>query len=98
MIQINLIPDVKQELIKAQKARATVVTMAILIGIAALAVVVILAVYVFVVQTARGAISDGEIDRLSSQLADVEDLGKTLTIQNQLALINDLNNDKHISS
>ena len=31
MIQINLIPDVKQEFIRAQKMRNTVITFAILI-------------------------------------------------------------------
>lgn len=98
MISINLVPDVKQELIQAQKARSTVITIAILAGIASLAVITILAVYVFVVQTARGAISDGEIDSLSQELSEVEDLGKTLTMQNQLATINTLNEEKQITS
>lgn len=98
MIEINLVPDVKQELIKAQRARATVITSSILISIASATVVTLLAVYVFVVQTARGSINDGDINRLSTELSGVEDLSKTLTIQNQLSKIYNLNDQKVLSS
>ena len=98
MIEINLIPDVKQELIKAQRVRSTVVSTAITIGVIAVAAVAILAVYVFTVQTVRGSLADNDIKTESNKLIAVEDLSKTLTIQNQLTKISALNGDKKIDS
>lgn len=98
MIEINLVPDVKQELIKAQRVRSTVITISIMIGLAAIAIVTLLAVYVFAVQTVRGGISDSAIKDESQKLASIEDLSKTLTIQNQLTVISALNADKKIDS
>jgi Tfp pilus assembly protein PilN len=98
MIEINLIPDVKQELLKAQRVRAGVISMAILVGIAAVGVVVLLALWVFAVQTARGAISDGTIKDQSQKLSSVEDVSNTLTIQNQLSKLQEMHNTKSIDS
>jgi hypothetical protein len=98
MIEINLIPDVKQELIKAQRVRASVISIAILVGLAAIGVVVLLAVWVFAVQTARGVLTDGTIKTESEKLAKVEDINHTLTIQNQLAKLPGMHDSKSIDS
>ncbi len=98
MIEINLVPDVKQELIRAQRTRSAVITVAILIGIVAVAIVTLLAIYVFGVQAVRSGLSDTAIKQGSSKLAGVEDLSKTLTIQNQLTKITTLNSEKNIDS
>jgi len=98
MIEINLIPAVKQELIKVQRVRATVIAFSILIGLAAIAVVTILAVYVFGVQTVRSVVADDAIKKGSQQLAGVEDLSKTLTIQNQLTKLSTMHDQKKIDS
>lgn len=98
MIEINLVPDVKQELIKAQRVRAGVISMAILIGIGAIGVVVVLALWVFGVQTARGVISDSIIKSESQKLSNVPDISKTLTIQNQLARLSTMHDEKHVDS
>ena len=42
MIEINLIPDVKKELLKANKTRNFVVTISIFVGVGALALVAVL--------------------------------------------------------
>lgn len=98
MIEINLVPDVKQELIKAQRVRASVISLAIVVGIAAVGVVVVLAVWVFIIQAARGAISDNTINRESKTLSNVEDISNTLTIQNQLSKLSDMHDNKNIDS
>jgi Tfp pilus assembly protein PilN len=98
MIEINLVPDIKQELIKAQRVRSTVITISILVGSISVAVVVLLAIYVFTVQTVRSGIADAAIKQGSDKLAKVDDLSKTLTIQNQLTKISMLNSDKKIDS
>lgn len=98
MIEINLIPAVKQELIKVQRVRATVISFSILLGLAAIAVVTLLAIYVFAIQTVRVVVADEAIKKGSQQLADVEDLSKTLTIQNQLTKLSVMHDDKKINS
>lgn len=98
MIEINLIPDVKQELINAQRVRASVISIAILVGIVAIGVVILLAFWVFVVQTARGAISDNTINTESQKLSSVQDISNTLTIQNQLSLLTQMHNNTNIDS
>ncbi len=98
MIEINLVPDVKQELIKAQRVRATVISFAIVIGLISVATVTLLAVYVFGVQTVRSNLAGESIKKGASQLANVADLSKTLTIQNQLTKISAMHSDKKIDS
>ena len=98
MIEINLVPDVKQELIKAQRVRASVISMSILVGMIAVGVVVILAIWVFAVQAARGVLSDNTIKSESEKLAKVEDVSNTLTIQNQLSKLTSMHDEKSIDS
>lgn len=98
MIEINLIPDVKQELLKAQRTRATVISISIITSIVVGGIVAALALYVFGVQTVRGALADDAINKGSAKLEQVEDLSKMLTIQNQLKRINELHDTKQIDS
>lgn len=98
MIEINLVPDVKQELINAQRVRTSVISLSILVGIAAIGVVVVLAVWVFGVQTARGALSDDAIKKESQALSQVPDISNMLTIQNQLNKLPELHDAKSIDS
>lgn len=98
MIEINLIPDVKQELIKARRIRATVISGAIITTIVSVGLVAALAVYVFGVQSVRHALVDDTINKKGAELASVEDLSKMLTIQNQLTKIDALHDAKKINS
>jgi Tfp pilus assembly protein PilN len=98
MIEINLIPDVKQELLKAESTRAKVISTAIITCIVAGGIVALLAIYVFGVQLGRNLLADNSIKSGSEQLAKVEDLSKTITIQNQINSINTLNEKKAIDS
>lgn len=98
MIEINLIPDVKQELIRARMIRSGVISGAIVAIISAAALVVVLSIYIFGVQTVRGAVADTEIKKGGTQLASVDDLSKILTIQQQLTKMSSLNNSKKIDS
>jgi len=98
MIEINLVPDVKQELIRAQRIRATVISVSIAIGVVSAAIVALLALYVYGVQTVRSVVADDAIKTSSQKLSTVEDLSKTLTIQNQLTKISQMHDDKKINS
>lgn len=98
MIEINLIPDVKLELIKAERARTGVISIAFLAGVISLGVVVLLALYVYGVQGARGLVADASIDSEYKKLSAIEDLSKTLTIQHQLETITSLNDEKRMDA
>lgn len=98
MIEINLVPDVKQELINAQRVRTSVISLSILVGIAAIAIVIVLAVWVFGIQAARSALSDGTIKDESQKLTQVTDISNMLTIQNQLSKISAMHDSKSIDS
>lgn len=97
MIEINLIPDVKQELLKAQRTRALVISGSIITCIVAGGIVVLLVLYLGV-QGLRGLAVDKSIKDGSAELAKVEDLSKMLTIQNQLSRIDELSAQKQIDS
>ena len=98
MIEINLIPDVKQELLKAQRQRATVISVSIITCIVAGAIVTLFAIYVFGIQLGRNLILDNSIKNGSAKLSEVEDLSKMLTIQNQMSKINELNEKRTVDS
>lgn len=98
MIEINLVPDVKQELIKAQRVRSTVISFSIIVGIISLGAATALAIYAFPVQTLRNVVVDDSIKKGGQQLAAVTDLSKTLTIQNQLTKISSLHDSAPINS
>lgn len=98
MIEINLVPDVKQELINAQRVRTSVITLSIFVGIAAVGAVILLAIYVFGIQAARGLLSDEAIKTESQKLAQVKDISNMLTIQNQLSKLPAMHDSKSIDS
>lgn len=98
MIEINLIPDVKQELLRARQARAYVMSGAVIAGIAAVAIVVLMALYLFTVQAFRSSIADDEITNKGKELNSITDLSNMLTIQNQLAALPAMHGAKNIDS
>ncbi len=98
MIEINLVPDVKQELIKAQRVRATVISFSILIGFVTAGIVTVLSIYVFGVQSIRSGLDDTAITDGAKKLTSVQDLSKTLTIQNQLTKLSAMHASKNIDS
>ena len=98
MIEINLIPDVKQEFIQAQRMRAQVISWSIVASVVALGLVAALALYVFGVQTVRSAHDDSVIKKTYNQIAQNPDLSKNLTIQNQLATIDSLHDQVPVTS
>lgn len=98
MIEINLIPDVKQELLKAQMQRNVVISGSIVLAIAAAAVVLIAVLYVFGAQKVIMDNANNTIDKQYETLSSVEDLNKLLTIQNQLKTVSTLNDGKRAGS
>jgi Tfp pilus assembly protein PilN len=96
MIELNLLPDVKRDFVRAQRTRRQVIASMILLGITAVGLVAALALYVYGGQFAIGQLLDTGIKDKSERLAKVSDLGDYLTIQNQLRALPALHSEKHV--
>lgn len=97
MIQINLLPDVKQEYLRARKVRNFAISVAILAGLASVAIVVLL-LMALGVQKGREALADNAIKTEYESLSQIEDLSELVTLQNQLSLIGDQHDNKTMDS
>lgn len=95
MIQLNLLPDVKKEFLRAQSARRKTIAVSIMVSIIAAGVTVALAIYVYAVQNAILFVQTNDIKDKASKLSAVKDIDKYLVIQNQLAQLSSLHGEKH---
>jgi len=93
MIQLNLLPDVKMKYIKAQRTRNMVLSTAVIITLASVALLVLLLV---VGGLQKKHISDlnADIKTDSAQLKKQKDIEKILTVQNQLNRLTELHEAK----
>ena len=78
MIEINLIPDVKRELLRAKMMRNTVTAMSITVSMIAVGVAVALGL-IFGGQIALEALHDGTIKSKTRELTSIEDLDKLVS-------------------
>ena len=97
MIEINLLPNVKRELLKTRAMRNRVISISFLVGGASIATVVVLAL-ILGSQIAAEAVQNGVIKDRNDKLMAVEDLNKVVTIQHQLTKINEQHSGKKINS
>ena len=97
MIEINLLPNVKRELLKTRAMRNRVISISFLVGGASIAAVVVLAL-ILGSQFAAEAVQGGVIKDRNDKLMAVEDLNKVVTIQHQLTKINEQHSGKKINS
>ncbi len=98
MIQINLIPDVKLDLIRTQRHRNAVISVAMIAMIATISIVILIAFYVFGAQALRDKMANDNISKEEKNLLSIEDLDKNVTIQNQLATIDKTHEEKLMTS
>lgn len=98
MIELNLLPDVKKEFIRAQRTRNTVISIAILATIGAAAIIVLLAMTVYVLQTATINLQTQSIKDKAKALQGKQEINKYLTVQNQLQNIDALHTTKPLYS
>ena len=97
MIEINLLPSVKRELLKTRVMRNRVISISFLVGGASIAAVVVLAL-ILGSQIAAEAVQNGVIKDRNDKLMAVEDLNKVVTIQHQLTKINEQHSGKKLNS
>jgi Tfp pilus assembly protein PilN len=94
IVQLNLLPDVKKQYLQAQKSKALVMSCAILVTLGAVGISVLLFLYVNFGQQLQSVLLTNDIKSRTAQLNNIQDLGKYLTIQNQLKALPDLHDQK----
>lgn len=97
-VQFNLLPDVKQQYIESERTRRTVATIAFLVTAISVAIFAIMLSVVYGVNKVQLKNADNGIKTYQNQLNQIPNLGKILTVQNQLASLLSLHQQKHASS
>lgn len=97
-VQFNLLPDVKLEFAKQQRVKRLVYSIAALSSVVAITVAVIAFLSVGVFQKRLLDNSGKDIATYTKKLNDIQDLGKILTVQNQLNSLPNLHGQKHYLS
>lgn len=95
--EINLVPEVKSQMIKALKLRNLVLFICIVVSAVSVGVVVVL----FGIKSGQDiamASQDGKLETMSAKLLGYEELGDLVTIQNQLDKLQDLSQNKTVLS
>ncbi|MDO4742195.1 MAG: hypothetical protein Q4A79_02365 [Candidatus Saccharibacteria bacterium] len=96
-LEINLVPDVKNEMIKALKLRNFIFFLCLIISAASVAAILIFAS----IAGGQQAAVDGKkktLDNLSAKINSFEDLGDFLTIKDQLGNLSALADNKKLIS
>ncbi len=98
MIQFNLLPDVKQQYIRAARMKRTAIVVSFLIASTSLFIFIMLFLSVYVFQRTHMKNLTNDIQSKTQELKSVPDLDKVLTIQNQLKELPDLHAKKPVTS
>lgn len=98
MIQFNLLPDVKQEYLKAKRLKHTVIIVSLLTAAASLFIFTMLFLTVWLFQKGQIRNLNNQISESSKTLRETKDLDKILTIQNQLDSLPALHDGKPVTS
>lgn len=93
MIQLNLLPDVKMEYIKAQRARRLVFTICVVASVVSLVILLIL-LSAYGLQKKHSKDLNNDITSETHQLQNEPQINKMLTVQNQLESLTTLHNSK----
>lgn len=96
MIQINLLPSIKAEYVKAQRTKRTVITISIIAVAVSLGVVGLLSSVAYGTQQLQLNNLKNDIAKSEQNIKDVKDLDKILTIQNQLFALTPLHESKPV--
>lgn len=98
MIQFNLLPDVKQEYIKAERTKKLVISVATLATIISLGIFALLLFTVHVVQKKNISDLTADIKSTSSKIQNIPNINRILTVQNQMGALSTLHGEKKAAS
>ncbi len=94
MIELNLLPDVKQEFVRSQRLKRIIIASMIALVVVVLGLLVLVAFYVYGIQTVRNKLADDDIAKYSEEIKKDKNLTRNLTIQNQLSTLSDAHSEK----
>jgi Tfp pilus assembly protein PilN len=97
-LQFNLLPDVKQEYLKAQHTKRTIIASSIVASSIGFFILLLMLTNVYIINKKQLKDADKDIANYSRQLQSIPNLDKILTVQNQLKALSSLHQSKHISS
>lgn len=98
MIQFNLLPDIKLEYVRAQRAKHMLTSIALTSGGVALGLLLFAFFVVDVVQKHTLKTLDNDIHKYAQSVQSTKDLNKLLTVQNQLNALTGLHQQKPVVS
>lgn len=98
MIQLNLLPDIKAEYVKAQQTKHLVSVIAVAVVAVSLIFVGLLSSIAFGAQKIQLTNTQESINEGVARLQDIKDLDKILTIQNQLVNLTEIHDKKPVAS
>ncbi len=98
MVQFNLLPDIKQQFIKARQSQRVVITVASIVAVACIFILVVMFTVVNVLQKKHLKDVNNDITKYNSQLQTDPNLPKILTVQNQLKTLPGLHASKPVTS
>jgi Tfp pilus assembly protein PilN len=98
MIQINLLPEVKQLYLRSQQTKHTVIVTAILVSIVTLILLILMFVYVQFIQSMHRDNLQKDIDSSVHQLKRKKNAVKIVTVQGALEQLPEIQNKKVLAS
>ncbi len=97
MYEINLVPDIKEQVIKAQRVRNFIFFVCMVVTAGVVGVVLIL-FSIKLGQDINMSNQDGRLQKMHEKLAEYGDLGEILTLQAQLNKIDEIGQKKKVFS
>jgi Tfp pilus assembly protein PilN len=97
-LQFNLLPDVKQDYLKTERTKKTVIMIAFAASAVSFFILLFMVTNVYVVNKKKLSDADKDVKKYSDQLKAIPNLDKILTVQNQLESVSSLHQNKHITS
>ena len=98
MIQFNLLPDVKQEYIKAERTKRLVISVCMLASMVAIGIFVLLMSTVHMLQKKNIADLTADIKTTTTKVQNIPNINRILTVQNQMGALSKLHNEKYAAS
>jgi Tfp pilus assembly protein PilN len=97
-LQFNLLPDVKQDYLKTQRTKRTIITISVITSVIALFILILMLSTVYIINNKQLSDAKKEIANQNKQLKSIPNLDKILTVQNQLKSLSGLHSTKHMIS
>lgn len=94
MIQVNLVPDVKQKFLRAQRMKRVILVGSMFLSAIFVGLVVLMFMYVNIVQTRHKTNLQADIDESITAIQSKPDIDKVLTVQKQMETLPSLHTNK----